>query len=299
MTLQDAIEEFLVYLSAVRTLSENTIIGYRNDLFHLTAFTGPVADVSTIEKEDLLASIGYLSRQKKASASINRYIAAVRGLFAYLKKNGYIKVNPALELKTVKLPKRIPRFMTEDEVSELCNIPERNELLWEARDKALFEMLYSSGCRISELCSLKFSDFTEGYNTALVRGKGKKDRYVFFETDAREALQKYLDDRQRKFVDLKKTDDCPYVFVNQKGTQLTTQGARWILARYSGPEGTNHHVSPHAFRHTFATAMLANGADVRLVQELLGHASVSTTQRYTHITTEQLIETYKKAHPHS
>jgi len=299
MQLQDAIEEFLIYLSSVRTLSDNTITGYRNDLVHLTEFLEPGVEIESITKEELLTSIGYLSQKKMASASINRYIAAVRTLFAYCKKVGHLEKNPALELKTVKLPKRVPKYLTETEVDKLCSMPEAKELLWESRDKAVFEMLYSSGCRVSEMSSLKFSDFTDGFHAALIRGKGKKDRYVYFEQDAQEALKIYLDDRKKLFVDLNKEDTCEYVFVNQRGGHLSVRGISWILSRYSGPEGTNHQISPHALRHTFATAMLRNGADVRLVQELLGHSSVSTTQRYTHITTEKLIDTYNKAHPHA
>ena len=299
MILQDAIDEFLIYLTSVRTLSENTVIGYRNDLVHLTDFLEKDASVESVTKEQLMTSIGYLSQKKMASASINRYIAAVRTLFAYCKKVGHIERNPALELKTVKLPKRIPKYLTENEIDQLCSMPTKKELLWENRDKAVFEMLYSSGCRVSELANLKFSDFTDGFHAALVRGKGKKDRYVYFEEDAQKALKNYLDDRRKMFVDLKMEDTCDYVFVNQRGGHLSVRGISWILSRYSGPEGTNHQISPHALRHTFATAMLRNGADVRLVQELLGHSSVSTTQRYTHITTEKLIETYNKAHPHA
>ena len=298
MTLQEAIDEFLVYLSSVRTLSENTIIGYRNDFIHLTEYTGFERPIESIKKEELLVSIGIMSQKKMAAASINRYIAAVRTLFAYCKNTGYIQKNPALELKTVKIPKCIPKFLTENEIDDLCIAPEKNELLWKTRDKAIFEMLYSSGCRVSELANLKFSDFSEDFHSAIVRGKGKKDRYVYFEKDSQEALRNYLDDRNRLFVDLNIPDSCEYVFINQRGGHLSVRGISWILSRYSGPEETNHLISPHALRHTFATAMLGNGADVRLVQELLGHSSVSTTQRYTHITTEKLVETYNKAHPH-
>lgn len=299
MTLQAAIDEFLIYLSAVRTLSDNTVTGYRNDFVHLKEFLGQDVDIAAVTKEELLTSIGYLSQKKMASASINRYIAAVRTLFAYCKKTGHIQSNPALELKSVKLPKRLPKFLTNDEVDKLCQAPSNNELLWQTRDKAIFEMLYSSGCRVSELANLKFQDFTDGFHAAIVRGKGRKDRYVYFAQDAQNALKNYLDDREKLFVDLNKEDNCDFVFVNQRGGNLSVRGISWILSRYSGPEGTNHQISPHALRHTFATAMIGNGADVRLVQELLGHSSVSTTQRYTHITTESLIATYNKAHPHA
>lgn len=298
MTLNDAIDEFLVYLTAVRTLSENTIISYRNDFEHLCRFLGRERDISTVSKEDLLLCIGKLSEQKKSPASVNRFIAAVRSLFAYCKSAKHLDKNPSLEVKSIKNPKKIPRFMTREEVNDLCQAPLTNEILWANRDNCIFEMLYSSGCRVSELCNLKLSDFTKDYKSAVVRGKGNKDRYVFFGEEARKSLSIYLDDRRQKLLDLK-AENCPYLFINQRGKQLSTKGLRWILSRYSGPEGTNHAVSPHAFRHTFATQMLSNGADVRIVQEMLGHASVSTTQRYTHITTEQLIEIYSKAHPHN
>ncbi len=130
-----------------------------------------------------------------------------------------------------------------------------------------------------------------------VKGKGKKDRIVYFEADALKALSEYLPERKALLARLK-VPGQKALFVNEKGGPLTTRGIRWIVERYSGAEGTNRHVSPHAFRHTFATAMLSGGADVRVVQEMLGHSSISTTQRYTHVTTQQLIDIYRQAHPH-
>ena len=160
-------------------------------------------------------------------------------------------------------------------------------------------MLYSSGCRISEITNLKLSDFTDSYQAAIVTGKGNKQRKVYFATNARNALAEYLADRKKVLDQNGISTPVQELFINQKGHPITTGGMRYIISRYSGPEGTNHHINPHAFRHTFATQMLSNGADVRLVQEMLGHSSISTTQRYTHVTTEKLKEIYKKAHPHS
>lgn len=297
MTVSDATEEFLLYLGSVRGLSENTVTSYQNDLAHFMAMEhiGAQTDIGAVTNDQLRLCIGVLSKQKRAAASINRFIASVRSLFAYCKKFGHIKINPALELKTVKNPKRLPRFMTGAEVDKLCAAPVANELLWEKRDRALFEMLYSSGCRVSEIASLKRSDFSGDYSSVIVTGKGSKDRRVYFEADAQNALSDYLSDRRARFGDAD-TEDA--LFVNQHGKRLSVRGIAYIIDRYSGVEGTNHHVSPHAFRHTFATAMLTGGADVRLVQELLGHASISTTQRYTHVTTDRMIEMYNKAHPH-
>lgn len=297
--LSNLTEEFLIYIQSVRTLSENSVIAYRNDLKHLISVLGGDVLIENISTEDLRFSVGKLSDQKKANTSINRYIAAVRSFFAYCKRFGYLQHNPALELKTVRTPKHIPRFLTGPEISQLCNLPQTHELLWETRDKALFEMMYSSGCRVSEIISLKLSDFNEGFDSAIVRGKGKKDRKVYFALQAQDSLKAYLEDRKKRFAKEGIKDLSPYVFVNQKGGSLSTGGVRYILNKYTGAQGLNKHVSPHALRHTFATAMLSNGADVRVVQEMLGHSSISTTQRYTHITTEKLIDIYNKAHPHS
>lgn len=297
MNVNDAIEEYLSYIESVRTLSANTVTACRNDLlqFKEMAFIGPQKEMDTIVLEDLKQCIGVLSKKKRSAASINRFISSVRSLFSYCRKFGHIKVNIAFELKTVKNPKKLPRFMTGAEIDRLCREPEVNELLWEKRDKAIFEMLYSSGCRASEIVSLTFEDFNGDYSSAIVTGKGSKDRRVYFEEDAQKALKAYLEDRKKRFG---QSDKEPHIFVNQRGGALTTGGLRLIITRYSGSEGTKHHVSPHAFRHTFATAMITNGADVRMVQELLGHSSISTTQRYTHISTEKMIEMYNKAHPH-
>lgn len=299
MILKDAVSEFLLYLDAVRGLSENTVTGYKNDLEFLQQYCGYERDVRTITKENLLMSIGEQSKLHKSAASINRYIAAMRTLFTYCKKFEYIEKNPALEIKTVKLPKRMPVFMTNAEVDTLCNEPVNNEILWQKRDKALFEMFYSSGCRISEMTNLRIDDFFDDYHSAIVTGKGRKDRRVYFGDAARVALAEYLEDRKNLLEKLQISEPTKQLFISQKGHPLTIGGVRYIITRYSGAEGTKHHINPHAFRHTFATQLLSNGADVRAVQEMLGHATISTTQRYTHITTERLIDIYQKAHPHS
>ncbi len=299
MVLQELTDEFILYLSAVRGLSDNTCLGYKNDLTKLMEFLTPQMDVTTVTKENLLLCIGQLSKQKMSSATVNRFIAAVRTMFAYAKKFNYIPKNPAMELKTVKLPKKMPRFMTQGEVNELCSEPVTKELLWGNRDLALFKMLYSSGCRVSEITNLALGDFRGNYSSAVVTGKGNKQRIVYFDDSSVAALRLYLADRSKILAQNQILQPTDKLFINQKGQPLTTGGIRYIINRYSGPEGTNHHMNPHAFRHTFATTMIGNGADVRMVQEMLGHSSISTTQRYTHITTEKLIETYNKAHPHS
>lgn len=300
-TVQDCITEFLLYLETVKGYSKNTVTGYRDDLNHLVLKLGTGAKIRDVTYEDLLSCLASLSKRKYSAASLNRFISSSRGLFAYCKKFQYISKNIALELKTVKLPKHLPRFMTDSEVDELCSMPEKKDLLWASRDKAIFEMFYSSGCRVSELAQLKFSSFSKDFSSAIVTGKGSKDRRVFFEKEAVDALKQYLAERDARFPETSAKGANPVlnIFVNQKGTALSERGIKYIVAEYSGSAGTNRHMSPHAFRHTFATSMLSEGADVRVVQELLGHSSISTTQRYTHISKERLREVYNQAHPHS
>ena len=299
MTLKEVCDEFLLYIGSVRGLSENTVLGYGKDLEKFQSFLTPELEIKKITQESILLSIGQLSRENASAATVNRFVSSVRGLFKYSKKLGYIEKNPADEVKNVKNPQVVTAFMTEREVETLCSQPERNELLWTSRDVAIFRMLYSSGCRISELTNIKLSDFRKGGRCAIITGKGNKQRIVYFDPTSRHALAAYMTDRARVLSENGRDSKEDRLFINQKGLPITTGGMRYILTRYSGVEGTNHHINPHAFRHTFATTLLNNGADVRMVQELLGHASINTTQRYTHVTTERLKKVYKLAHPHS
>ena len=294
-TLNDIVQEFLLYLSTMRGLSAHSVTAYRNDLRQFIAAVGGGQALTDITAEDIRAAVARRSAEHAAPASINRFIAAVRTFFAYCRKFQYIQTDPSRGIHTVKQPRHLPAFLTAPEVDALCAAPRERELLWQTRDAAIFELLYSSGCRVGELASLQCSAVDETLSSAIVIGKGKKERRVYFAADAQRALGAYLADRATRFG---KSDAVPNVFVKQRGTALTAHGIRWIMARYTGSEGTNHPVSPHALRHTFATALLGAGADVRVVQELLGHASISTTQRYTHITTAQLIDVYNRAHPH-
>ncbi|MCR4580382.1 MAG: tyrosine-type recombinase/integrase [Treponema sp.] len=299
MTLKEVSDEFLVYIGSVRGLSENTVEGYSRDLEKFQSYLTADLEITSINQENILLSIGQLSRENASSASVNRFISAVRNLFKYCKYIGYIKVNPCLEVKNVKNPQVVTSFMTEKEVNELCSMPEKKELLWTSRDTAIFRMLYSSGCRISELTNIRLSDFRKNYHSAIIKGKGNKERVVYFDERSREALAAYMADRRKVLSDNGRDLKEDRLFINQKGLPISVGGMRFIISKYSGAEGTNHHVNPHAFRHTFATTLLNNGADVRMVQELLGHSSINTTQRYTHVTTQHLKDIYKLAHPHS
>ena len=220
MLLNELTDEFILYLSAVRGLSDNTCAGYKNDLAKLMDFLTPQMDVCDITKENLLLCIGQLSKQKMSSATVNRFIAAVRTMFAYARKFNYIQKNPALELKTVKLPKKMPRFMTQGEVNELCSEPVTKELLWGNRDLALFKMLYSSGCRVSEITNLALGDFRGNYSSAVVTGKGNKQRIVYFDEASVSALRLYLADRTKVIAQNGIKEPTEKLFINQKGELL-------------------------------------------------------------------------------
>lgn len=288
------VEEFLSYIFAVRNLSENTLTGYKHDLDLFLELCGKT-ELKDINIGDLQLCVAQLSERKFSATSINRFISAVRSFFKYCFRMGYVDSNPALRLKTINAPQKMPRFLYPAETAEFSVQPEKTNLLWPVRDEAIIKCLYSSGCRVGELAGLKVSDLTKDLSSAIVLGKGRKERRVFFSKETVESLKFYLAERNRR---IKAEVPVEALFINQQGTELSIRGIRYIINRYSGIEGLNHHISPHALRHTFATTLLSNGADIRVVQELLGHASISTTQRYTHITTEQLVKTYNQAHPH-
>ncbi|MGL4985664.1 MAG: tyrosine-type recombinase/integrase [Treponemataceae bacterium] len=297
--LESVLNEFIIYLTSVKNFSEHSLRAYKNDfLLFCTLCDGRLKNllVSEITLFDLHDCVGELSKKKYAVTSINRFIASIHSFFSYCHRLEYIKINHSINLKSLKVPKKIPRFLFPQETDDLCQMPQKKTLLWEGRDCALFHFMYSTGCRVSEVAKLKVSDLSTNFEKAIVMGKGSKERNVFISPKSSEYLQLYLLER-KSYIKAEKAHD--FVFINQKGFPLSARGIHYILSRYSGFEGTNRPISPHALRHTFATTLLSHGADIRIVQEMLGHANISTTQRYTHITTTQLIDTYNKTHPHS
>ena len=293
----EVVKEFLVYIDSVKNLSEHTVLAYKTDLELLgknleTLYGKSDFSLEDITTEDLRTSVSMLVKKNYSTAKVNRFISAFKSLFAYCKRLQYININPSFEVKTLKNPQKLPRFMTKNEVNELCNLPEENVILWQTRDEALFKVLYSTGCRVSEIQNMKIKDISKDFESALVLGKGRKERYVFFSEDAKKALQNYLPERNAL---VKSLQEEGYLFVNQQGNPLTDGGIRYIINRYTSVEGTNKHMNPHAFRHTFATTLLNNGADIRIVQELLGHSSLSTTQIYTSIDMDTIKSVYDQA----
>ena len=300
-------EDYLAYNTGVRQFTEATINSYKNDLFIFDTWLAELnLNVFEVSTSDIRIFAAELADKKFAAASINRMLSSLRGFYKYAVKKNLTKTNPVLALRNLKIPQKLPVFMFPAQAKNFCALPANKNILWAARDEALFSSLYSTGCRVSELAGLDMKDFSPSFSSAIVFGKGKKERKVFFADFAKERLKTYFAEREKllqKRQDTKQIDESgnvrDAVFLNRLGQPLTVRGIRYIIDRYVSVSPELKRLSPHAFRHSFASTLVTRGADIRVVQEMLGHASVSTTQRYTHITAEQLHSLYKKAHPHS
>jgi len=289
--MEKYIEKFIRYLEIEKNYSPHTILNYRLDLEGFRKFIGEVG----LEKIDYLALrkyLAYLKENNLGNRSIGRHLSTLRSFFRFLTREGYIKANPIIILSSPKLDKHLPQFMTEEETAKLIEsaFPKDDKDERGLRDRAILETFYSCGIRISELVGLSQQDVDFIGGIVKVFGKGKKERIVPIGETALGAIRKYLHRR-------KKQNDA--VFLNKNGSRITTRGVRDIVEKYIKVAGIRQGISAHTLRHSFATHLLNRGADLRTVQELLGHANLSTTQIYTHLTTERLKTVYDKAHPHA
>ena len=303
--MKELIERFLEHLRVERNASAHTIRSYASDLeqfrsflwsegFHRDEKKGDVR----VEKIDHLAIRAYLSRlyREHKKSSLARKLAAQRSFFRYLVDEGLITRSPAEIVATPKQEKNLPSFLPVDEVFALVEKPDP-ATPWGARDRAILETLYSCGIRVSELVGLSDGDADLHLGIVRVYGKGRKERIVPIGEKAIEALRAYLPRRDEVLARRKKSGPRAPLFVNPQGTRLTARSVARILQKHVLGSGLLRKVSPHALRHTFATHLLDAGADLRVIQELLGHVSLSTTQRYTHVSMDKLMEVYDKAHP--
>jgi integrase/recombinase XerC len=292
------IGEYLSYLKAVRGVSDRTIEAYRKDLAHFVSYcTNLGLNPEELGVRELRGFIANQSVEGVAAVSVNRALSSIRGFYRWLVRFGRRQDNPCSTLRNLKSPQSLPSFLWEPEMAQFAVLPETAGILWPARDKALILTMYSAGLRISELVSLSLPRLEPGMGGGRVIGKGNKERFVFFSDEARDALAAYLPERQNRIkVDRKSPVDK--VFINRNGGAISVPGVRWIIAKYAERSGLGKHIHPHSLRHSFATHLVNSGCDVRVVQELLGHASLSTTQRYTHVDIERLKKVYAKAHPH-
>jgi integrase/recombinase XerC len=294
--MKNLIEEFSTHLTHEKRASEHTVKNYMIDLTQFLQFVESRTKQNTQIKDiDNLLIRDYVGSLfgKKNPASISRKLSSIRSFLDYCLKRGFIKTNPAKEVASPKIPKRIPKFLTVDEVFALIDTPNADTAAGR-RDKAILELLYASGLRVSELVNLKMSDINLDEMIVKVMGKGRKERLVPVGTKACESLKKYLDVRPA-FAAGSGSDEA--VFVNKNGKKISVRSVERMLEKYLKQSGINKNVTPHVLRHTFATHLLNAGADMRGIQELLGHTSLSTTQKYTHIGLEKMMEVYDKAHP--
>jgi len=283
------IGKFIRYLEIEKNYSMHTRLNYRLDLEDFKEFLGE----KPIESVDYLALRKYLALLKEKnfkSRTVGRHLSSLRSFFRFLVREGFLKTNPILTISSPKQEKHLPAFLTEDEVKALINSVclKDDSYAFALRDKAILETFYSTGMRILELVGVSIDDIDFIGGVVKVKGKGKKERIVPIGEYALSAIRAYMDARKKESTAL---------FLNKNGTRITDRGVRNIVVKYLRLTGTRNGVSAHTLRHSFATHLLNHGADLRSVQELLGHANLSTTQIYTHLTTERLKNIYDKAHP--
>jgi integrase/recombinase XerC len=301
--MDELIERYLHYLQYERNYSPHTIRNYRSDLLQFRDYLRRERPEEPVEvgKVDVMRIRGFLSQlfaQGEKKTSIARKLAAVRAFFKFLQREAVVKESPAALVSTPKLERNLPRIMTEEEMNSfLDRVGEAAKLgdLLSQRDDAILELLYASGLRVSELVGLDLRSVNFSDNMLLVRGKGRKERIVPFGSKARQALQGYLPLRERLLQE--HDTGSPALFLNARGARLTTRSVDRLVKKYVRVFGPAVKVSPHSLRHAFASHLLSEGADLRSIQEMLGHKSLSTTQKYTQVSIQQLLEVYDKTHP--
>jgi integrase/recombinase XerC len=283
--MKEHVEKFLRYLEVQRGASQHTLRAYRKDL---ELFFDSVPE--SCDVDDIRAYLASLMKRGNARSTASRRLASLRSFFRFLHREGYMNRNPAKLVSSPRLAKKLPRFLSVDEVFSLVQKPGGDGFL-PARDTAIMELAYSSGLRVSELEGVSMADISMGEGLLRVRGKGKKERMVPVGGKALESLRAYLQERNRRYPGEQA------FFLSRRGRRLTSRSIRRIVQKYSRMLALSGRVTPHTLRHTFATHLLHSGADLRVIQELLGHASLSTTQKYTHLDIAHLMDVYDKSHP--
>jgi integrase/recombinase XerC len=300
VTLEEALDAFLRYLEGERRVAPRTVVEYRRDIAGLIAFAGErrpeaLPDVARVDVYLLRAWLAVLAR-RLAPPSIGRKVAAVRTWMRWLRRRGHITTCPADDLATPKVRRGLPTLLSVDSAKEVVEAPQGEGPL-PARDRAMLELLYGSGLRVSELCALDLVSVDVASATARVLGKGRKERLVPLGTHCVQALRRWLSGRSSMVHPRTGWQDPNALFVTPRGVRIGDRSVRRLVHRYGALGAGRADLHPHALRHTCATHMLDGGADLRAIQELLGHASLSTTQRYAHVSVEHLMRVYDAAHP--
>ncbi len=296
--MEETLAEFLRHLALEKNASAHTVKSYREDLvqaldFFRSHLTGRMIQPAQLTTRLLRAYLAWLHEQGYAKTTMARRIAAVRAWCRFLCRQGILAANPANGLRGPRQDKKLPRFLSEQDLARLIETPPADTPLG-LRDRAILETLYSAGLRVSELTGLNVADVDLDSGLTTVRGKGKRERLALLGPQALAALNRWLGHRD---VVSARARSQSAVFLNKNGTRLTARSVGRLLEKYLAAAGLDPGASPHTLRHSFATHMLDRGADIRSVQELLGHRSLSTTQIYTHVTTHRLRDSYHKAHP--
>jgi integrase/recombinase XerC len=304
--MQEYIDQFLDHLKYGRNVSEHTLRNYRIDLGQFYDYLAPLdnrgnrrpVNIRQIDNITIREFMASLYAQHKKKTSIARKLATLRSFFKFLCREQILDLNPAQLVSSPRLEKKLPKHLTIEAVIRFIETPETDTALGK-RDRAILELLYATGMRVSELVKLNLNDVDFRHQSVRVKGKGRKERIVPFGKKALEALEVYLGARGELLAEAVEEERDPLaLFLNYQGTRLTTRSVGRLINKYAKIcADVNPDVSPHSLRHSFATHLLNAGADLRAIQELLGHARLSTTQQYTHVSTERLIEVYDKAHP--
>ena len=296
--MEDAIKAFVMHLQVERNASHETIRNYRSDLHQLTKFlqrtkheTVPI-HIDTVTGDDIRAYLHSLDQQGEKASSLARKLACLRSFFRFLVREGHLRKNPTENLRSPKLPKPLPRVLTKDDAAALMEFPTGQSPL-SLRDRALLETMYSTGARVSEVVGINLDDVNETDGIVCLRGKGRKERMVPIGDLALHAIREY---RKSLKPSARIGHLSSPMFLNHRGGRITTRSVARMVSRYSS-RLVGGAVSPHALRHSYATHLLDEGADLRSIQEMLGHASLSTTQKYTHLAMDQLLAVYDSAHP--
>ena len=285
------INDYINYLKIERQLSPNTIDSYKRDLEDFYKFTNK--SYKFITKDDAIKYLEYLNK-KINPRSINRHIVSIKNYFKFLEKNNSINYNPFEEITGLKTPKKLPRILSEEDVNNLLDIPLNDAYSY--RNKAMLELMYSSGLRVSELLNLEVNNIDFNMNLVRVFGKGSKERIVPIDDIATKYLSEYISIYRNTLLKNKESD---ILFLNSRGDKLTRQGFFKILKTIAKEKGIKKELSPHTLRHSFATHLLNHGADLRSIQTMLGHENIETTQIYTHVSDNYIKENYDESHPRS
>ncbi len=291
------IANFLNYLSLERNYQENTTVkNYEVDLLQFADFLqSHNLNYLRLSKDDIRLYLKYLDTLHYKNSSISRHLSALRSFYAYLVNQGIIKTNIFKMISSPKKEKKLPSFLQYSEIEKMLDVCDKEDVL-SIRNRLIVETLYDTGIRVSELVNIKINDIDKNHKEIKVLGKGNKQRIVYFGDYEIESLERYLTLSRPKLLKNKTNN---YLFLNHLGNKLTDRGVRLIIENIIKEASIKHKISPHTLRHTFATHLLNEGADLKSVQELLGHASLSTTQIYTHVSNERLRSVYLSAHPRS